>query len=142
MVSDALFKSEVFAAARPSAKSEFSTPALLALKRFARGRLRQASLGLLSLFLAINFSVHLLAVEEPPMAEEVIPSVPAPSITALETISEAVAPEARLSSAEAVRPHRLLHAKMTHHHLTSARMTMPPVIPSAQSDNGYVTIAH
>ncbi len=114
------------------------TPALLALRRFIRGPLRQFSLGLVSFVLVFGLTAYLPAVaghtpvEQP--SRSAVPSASAaaevPDAQRLETFGRFDLPGAASDSAATrsditAKPRRVLSPKMTGHRLTGARLSLP-----------------
>ena len=137
------------------------SPALLALKRFIRGTLRQVGIGVISLAIALNLGTHapgwsagiasefsLFSSTDPATQENLSQPVQhltrndtsdgasdgASDDTSLEKFSRR--PFFQAHSAILSRSRHTVSARMTHHHLTSARLSIP-----AQSDQGAVSVA-
>lgn len=115
----------------PSLEDDSST-ALLALRRFIRGTLRQVGLGLMSLVLILNLSAP--ATAEGTAADWVQRAVHRVSTSEQSSGSKGSVlrgsvPERLLkesSSAAVEKPFHLLKPRMTHHRLTRARLFIPP----------------
>jgi len=125
-----------------------SSPALIALRRFVSGTLRPVGLGLMSLILILNiagrtpvantFTPQDIPVTTHSLTSSLVSSLGKPSAkvkpqipSTAATLSplSATATTVQQSSASTtlpLRPHRLLHSKMTAHRLTSARLSVPP----------------
>ncbi|MEL7144347.1 MAG: hypothetical protein AAFY33_16475 [Cyanobacteria bacterium J06643_4] len=130
-----------------SAAESSSVPALLAIKRFVRRTLRQAGLSGLSLMLILGLVAHT-------PREQALSSYPAgqPNNAVIVQADYGQADQkadqkadertshnndkrsfqnvdsrdySSAISTQTLRPHRLLSATMTHHHLTGARLTVP-----------------
>ncbi|MEO1396496.1 MAG: hypothetical protein AAFV90_26715 [Cyanobacteria bacterium J06634_5] len=125
--------------AHPSTFTSAQLPtALLAVKRFMRGTLRQLGIGLVSLMLILGMSV-----DSPPgiLANTALTNSAQPRASVLARATSNPLPANREAghpsfdgaseplSADSVtqvtRPSHMLRANMTHHHLTSARMSIP-----------------
>lgn len=107
--------------------------ALLALKRFVRGPLRQMGIGVVSLMLILGMSVQVPTEESAKGVTEHTMSNTALANTTLAVQSTqqttAVRPisngTAHTTSHQLSKPSQLLSAHMTHHRLTSARFSIP-----------------
>lgn len=120
------------------------SPALLSLKRFIRGTFRQAGIGVISLAIALNLGTHAPALSAG-MASEVSPFSSTYSATrenlshpvqhlaqgddsdnaSLEKFNHRLSPQAHSDISS--RPRHSVIARMTHHRLTSARLSIPTV---------------
>lgn len=118
-----------------SAVTPGASSAILALKRFMRGPLRQLGIGLASLVILLNVGVH---------TPEVIASAPTSQFTPEVTVTDVAQTNATHSSnvsthqistltpkqspkalgTSTTHPH-LLSARMTHHRLTGSRLSLP-----------------
>ena len=122
------------------------SPALLALKRFMRGTLRQAAIGAISLVIVLNLGTHAPSLSAG-MASESSPFFQTYSATQ-ENLSQSVQhwtqgdtsddasdyissqkfnqrPSSQAHPAISSHPRHSVIARMTHHHLTSARLSIP-----------------
>ncbi|MGB3296009.1 MAG: hypothetical protein WBB01_23750 [Phormidesmis sp.] len=110
------------------------SPALLALKRFVRGTLRQVGIGVISLMVILSMSTH--PVTSVPHSRESPPESSLPTVSVLHSQpqyrasqsvqhfaeSETAAPS---SSAAALEPFPGLRARMVRPSLTTARLSVP-----------------
>lgn len=114
-----------------------SSLALLALRRFVRGTLRQVGLGLMSLVLILNLSApatakgtavdlgqrvtHRVSTFEQPsqLRKPVSEGLMSEGLTSEQSFKESS------SDADLKKPFHLLKPRMTHHRLTSARLFIP-----------------
>ena len=130
----------------PTLNTGHFSPALLALKRFIKGTLRQAAIGAMSLMIVLNLSTHApglaagIASESSSFAS--IYSATQENLSqpvqrwaqgdASDNVSDDASleqsnrrPSAQTHSAISSRPRHSVIARMTHHHLTSARLSIP-----------------
>ncbi len=120
-----------------------STPALLALKRFIRGPLRQFGLGMVSFLLIFNMTTYLSVVVDNTSVEqhsrrdisttrsvaevpdtqrlETVGEFGLPGITNDSTVTHSVLTRPAITP----KPRRVLSPKMTGHRLTGARFSLP-----------------
>lgn len=104
-----------------------TVPAILAIKRFVRGTLKQVSISVLSLMLVIGVTTHSAAVDSIVDTEvngqaatwQTDRTLPANSHRLLDR-SFAKEPT---THTQRTRPRRMLHASVLHHHLTGARLS-------------------
>ncbi|MGB7087776.1 MAG: hypothetical protein WBD47_19620 [Phormidesmis sp.] len=119
--------------------SAFNTEApslsLLALKRFVNGTLRQIGIGVVSLILVLNISTYL---SQPAPQSEFSPQLS--SEQASQTADTLPADESPLQTPHSKASHlqpshsqvfpfsdsHVVSASLTHHHLTGARLSIPP----------------
>lgn len=118
------------------------SPALLALKRFIRGTLRQAGIGAISLVIVLNLGTHSPALSAGVASES--SSLASTYSATREDLSQPVQhlaqnntssnaslqkfshrPSSQADSAVSSCPSHSIIARMTHHHLTSARLSLP-----------------
>lgn len=118
------------------------SPALLALKRFIRGTLRQAGIGVISLAIVLSLGAHApalsagMAAESPPFSStysatqenlshpvQHLAQGDASDDVLLEKFTYRLSSQAH--SAISSHPSHSVTARMTHHHLTSARLSLP-----------------
>ncbi|MEL6939878.1 MAG: hypothetical protein AAFO84_11870 [Cyanobacteria bacterium J06598_1] len=116
-----------------NASSESTSTALLALKRLVRGSFRQLGIALTALLLVLNLAGAELSLSVPAS------DVPAVSVSKKHPEVSLAKEPGRFKSAEVSgqsitqevapkspqRPTRLLGPSLTHHHLTSARLSLP-----------------
>ncbi|MEL7354107.1 MAG: hypothetical protein AAFN38_21975 [Cyanobacteria bacterium J06560_5] len=144
------------------AAEEFSVPALLSIKRFVRRTLRQVGLSGLSLMLILGLTAHSPREQGLSSYTTGQPNSTVIVQTVYEKADERTSQEndrktfqkvdfedhnledhnledhnledrnSSATSNQTLRPHRLLSAAMTHHHLTGSRLT----IPTAQQHRG------
>lgn len=111
----------------PNLSTDHLSPALLALKRFAKSTLRQVGIGLMSLMIVLNLGVHAPGA----VSSQAAPHGHTHSHTGhpqtVQTTEARRGPAThRQSTHKKVHPPALLlGASMTHHHLTSARLSIP-----------------
>lgn len=115
----------------PNLSTDHLSPALLALKRFAKSTLRQVGIGLTALMIVLNLGVHAPGAASPQAAPHSPTHSPTHSYTGhpqtVQTTEARRGPAThRQSTHKKVHPPALLlGASMTHHHLTSARLSIP-----------------
>ncbi|KPQ35362.1 MAG: hypothetical protein HLUCCA11_10395 [Phormidesmis priestleyi Ana] len=130
------------------------SPALLALKRFARGIFKQASIGVVALLVILNLGVHpheigphtsAYTATELTASDLITTPAPRPTPRPTSPTVEAAA-TARQHTRQHTRQHageiptdHILSASLTDHHLTSARLSIPtapyPVMVSTAEKN-------
>ncbi len=121
----------------PDTATRFS-PALLALKRFARGTLQQLGIGLTALLIVLNLGTSTPA----PSTVQPAPQASAQNLnTAKNDPSHSLKSTSDLDRTQpaqvTVSPALMLEASMTQHHLTRARLIIPitterPVVSMAE----------
>ncbi len=110
--------------------------ALLAIKRFMRGPLRQLGISLASLMILLNVGVHTPEAIAPALTSQFAPAltnqVAAPTVTATDVTQTQTHPLSRLTPTQSAKvsgqptaEQHLLSARMTHHRLTGARLSLP-----------------
>lgn len=112
--------------------------ALLAVKRFMRGPLRQLGIGLVSLMLILGMSVNSqpdilanTALTDPAqpqtsvLTRSALNPLPAKREAGHSAFEGTFEPLPADSVTQVTRPSHMLRANMTHHHLTGARMSIP-----------------
>ena len=102
----------------PISPTNFPSTALLGLKRFIRGTLRQLGIGLTALMIVLNLGVHTPELTVQPHSDHA--AARTENSAQDDQLERDQGPSARK------RTHTLLvGARMTHHHLTSARLSIP-----------------
>lgn len=130
--------------------SSHYSPALLALKRFIKGTLRQVGIGVISLVVVLNLGTHapgwsigmasgLSLSSSTDSATRENLSQPAQHLAQDKASDEASLkkfnrrPSFQAHSDISSHPRHTVSARMTHHHLTSARLS----IPTASKRSGF-----